>query len=264
MTFISTPITGAASATLIEPFANAKKQELNPIAPGLESTPIREDAMPAADPRTYLASIVEALKTHWPDNKTVNVACHGHSVPAGYFATPMVDTFNAYPHLLHRGLKQRFPFSVVNVIVTAIGGEHSEAGAGRFDDDVLTHDPNVVTIDYGLNDRRLGMERAGVAWVRMIEKAISMDTKVILLTPTPDTTLRKDGPEEDGLELRAHATQIRELAEEYGVGLVDSLAAFDAYQGNGDLSDLLSWGNHPNRAGHELVTKELLRWFPID
>ena len=33
----------------------------------------------------------------------------GHSVPAGYFAIPFVDTFNAYPHLLHLGLKQRFP-----------------------------------------------------------------------------------------------------------------------------------------------------------
>ncbi|MFN2284460.1 MAG: SGNH/GDSL hydrolase family protein, partial [Anaerolineae bacterium] len=77
--------------------------------------------MPIADTATYLADIVAILKAHWPDNRTVNIVCHGHSVPAGYFATPMVDALNAYPHLLYRGLKQRFPFAVINVIVTARG-----------------------------------------------------------------------------------------------------------------------------------------------
>ena len=82
--------------------------------------------MPPANKQTYLASICEILRQHWPDNRTVNIVCHGHSVPAGYFATPRVDTFHAYPHLLHRGLKERYPFAVINVIVTAIGGENSE------------------------------------------------------------------------------------------------------------------------------------------
>ncbi|WP_342481353.1 hypothetical protein NST07_08230 [Paenibacillus sp. FSL L8-0340] len=40
------------------------------------------------------------LKRQWPENRTLNIVCHGHSVPSGYFATPIVDTFHAYPHLL--------------------------------------------------------------------------------------------------------------------------------------------------------------------
>ena len=75
-----------------------------------------------ARPADYLADVVAVLKAQWPGNRTVNIVCHGHSVPSGYFATPVVDTFNAYPHLLHQGLKHRFPFAVVNVIVAAIGG----------------------------------------------------------------------------------------------------------------------------------------------
>src|SRR5260221_10541319 len=82
--------------------------------------------------RPYLADIVTELHRQWPNNRAIQVVCHGHSVPAGYFATPVVDTFNAYPHLLHRGLKERFPFAVVNVIVTAIGGETATPGAGPF------------------------------------------------------------------------------------------------------------------------------------
>jgi len=218
--------------------------------------------MSCADPRIYLADLISILKQHWPENRAVHVVCHGHSVPAGYFATPWVDTFNSYPHLLHVHLKQRFPFSVVNVIVTAVGGENSERGAVRFEREALCHRPDVVTLDYSLNDRGLGLERARFAWVKMIEMALECQVKVLLLTPTPDHTQQPDADPVERALLRAHADQVRSLADAYGVGLVDSLAAFSQYPG--DLSDLLSWPNHPNRAGHDLVARELLRWFPAD
>jgi len=214
--------------------------------------------------RPYLADIVTELHRQWPDNRAIQVVCHGHSVPAGYFATPVVDTFNAYPHLLHRGLKERFPFAVVNVIVTAIGGESSTSGAERFAREVLCHLPDVVTLDYGLNDRRLGLAAAQAAWRIMIEQALALPSKVLLLTPTPDASAIGAGPAEDWAALQQHAEQIRALASEYRVGLVDSLQAFTRYQqAGGDLTDLLSWSNHPNRAGHALVATELLRFFPV-
>ncbi len=219
--------------------------------------------MAIANPLTYLAATVQELQRHWPDNRTVNVVCHGHSVPAGYFATPMVDTFNAYPHLLHRGLKARFPFAVVNVIVTAIGGENSHAGAERFAAEVLGHRPDVLTIDYGLNDRYIGLEAAEAAWRSMIERALAREAKVILLTPTLDISGLASEQSELWTRLNQHTERIRQWATEYEVGLVDSFALFAAYVAEqGALSDLLSWSNHPNRAGHELVARELLRWFP--
>lgn len=85
-----------------------------------------------AIPQTYLADICVELSKSWPTNRTVNIVCHGHSVPAGYFRTPTVQTFDAYPYLLHRGLAERFPHAVINVIVTGIGGENSGQGAKRF------------------------------------------------------------------------------------------------------------------------------------
>ena len=211
----------------------------------------------------YLADLVDVMKQHWPENRTINIVCHGHSVPAGYFATPMVDSMNAYPQLLFTGLKHRYPFAVINTIVTAIGGEGSESGAERFQRDVMIHRPDVITIDYGLNDRGLGLELAKKSWKSMIEAAIAADSRVILLTPTADQTQAPRYPDEDQPLLANHAAQIRELASEYAVGLADSLAAFAEYSRYRDLSDLLSWRNHPNRLGHELVARELLRWFPV-
>jgi len=219
--------------------------------------------MAVADLNRYLQDVTDIMRAHWPQNRAVNIVCHGHSVPAGYFATPVVDTFNAYPHLLHVALKHRFPFAVATVSVTAIGGENSASGAARFGTEVLCHRPDLVTIDYGLNDRGLGLPTARSAWAAMIEQALEQGVKVILLTLTSDKTQFAGATETERAPLQEHAAQIRELAAHYEVGLVDSLAAFERYQEEtGHLTDLLSWSNHPNRSGHEIVARELLRWFP--
>jgi len=213
----------------------------------------------AATPERYLHEVVSELSRQWPQNRTVTIVCHGHSVPAGYFRTPVVDTFNAYPHLLHRGLKEQFPYAVVNVTVTAIGGENSEAGAKRFERDVLALRPDVVTIDYVLNDRGIGLAGAETAWKAMIAQAKAAGIKVILLTPTPDTNAKLDDPDDP---LNQHAEQVRRLARENAVALVDSLAVFQARIRAGEpLESFMSQRNHPNRKGHEIVAAELLRWF---
>ena len=215
-----------------------------------------------AAPQTYLAGISAELKARWPANHTVNLVCHGHSVPAGYARTPEVRTFDAYPYLMHLGLNERFPQSVINVIVTAIGGENSEQGAARFEKDVLSLRPEVVTIDYGLNDRFIGLARAEKGWRSMIEAALAAHVKVVLLTPTGDLEAKLDDPNDP---LNQHAAQIRRLAAEYHIGLVDSLAAFKNYiQEGGNPADLMAQVNHPNHKGHELVAAELLKWFPLN
>lgn len=213
-----------------------------------------------ANKASYLAGVSGALKKRWPRNRIINIVCHGHSVPAGFFKTPVVDTFNAYPHLLHKELKKRFPYAVINVIVTGIGGENAARGAKRFEKDVLSHKPDIVTIDYALNDRGLGLAKAKASWSAMIESAKAKGVKVILLTPTGAMGSKMDNPDD---ALNKHAQQIRDLAGEHNVALVDSLAAFKAYTvGGGKLKDLLSQINHPNRKGHDLVVKELMKWFP--
>jgi len=214
----------------------------------------------AAEPGTYLAGLQAELEKTWPANRAVHIVCHGHSVPAGYFRTPVVDSFNAYPHLLHRALKDRYPRAVINVIVTAVGGESSDQGAARFEREVLAHRPDLLLIDYGLNDRRIGLGAARKAWVHMIEQAQARGVRVLLLTPTADLGARMDDPTDPLLQ---HAAQIRELAATYDVALADSLAATQACVRGGDaLATLMAQSNHPNRKGHELVLRELMRWFP--
>jgi acyl-CoA thioesterase I len=207
----------------------------------------------------YLAPVTALMQVKWPKNHTVNIVCHGHSVPAGYAQTPRVDSVHAYPNLLRVALAQEYTNAVVNVIVTAIGGENSRKGAARFDADVLPLKPDVVLIDYALNDRRIGLESARTNWIAMITKAQAAGAKVILLTPTPDQSARLDDPHDP---LNEQAEQIRKLAAEYHVGLADSLAAFKAEIARGTpLTLLMAQVNHPNARGHQLVAGELNKWF---
>lgn len=209
----------------------------------------------------YCDSVLLELRKQWPDNRTVNFVFHGHSVPSGYAQTPNV-TLLSYPHQFHRLLKDRFPYAVVNVITTSIGGEQSEQGALRMRREVLCHRPDVLFIDYALNDRYIGIECAEKAWRGMIEEALAVGCRVVLLTPTPDTAedlLNPDAP------LEQHAAQIRRLANEYRVGLVDSYKAFQQLARNGaDINGYMSQNNHPNERGHAVVAGELIKYLGVE
>ena len=211
-----------------------------------------------ADILTYLDSIKSDLQVHWPENRRIKVVFHGHSVPAGYFRTPIVNSLESYPFLTLKKLHEVYPYAMISPIVTAIGGERSDQGAERFEEDVLTHKPDIIFIDYSLNDRRIGLEIAKESWESMIMKALDRDIKVILLTPTPD--LSENILDEEAL-LAKHSEQVRALAEKYKVGLVDSYSLFKKLAERQSIEQYMSQGNHVNGLGHDIVANEIVRWF---
>jgi lysophospholipase L1-like esterase len=211
-----------------------------------------------ADPATYLTDLKVEMQKEWPKNRTINLVFHGHSVPAGYFKTPHVNTISAYPNLVLRKLKEIYPLAVVNVIVTAIGGENSVKGAERFEREVLIHKPDLLFIDYSLNDRGPGLEKAYVAWDQMIKKAKGLGIKIILLTPSPDQSVNYGDPAN---LLKKHTDQVHRLAAENQVGLADSYKAFEfLYPEKEQIQKYMSQVNHPNEMGHEMIANEIMKW----
>lgn len=207
----------------------------------------------------YLGDIRQEMQKKWPHNKTINLVFHGHSVPSGYFNTPYVRTMLAYPQQVLEAVKEIYPYAVVNSITTAIGGENAEQGAKRFEQDVLCHNPDVLFIDYALNDRGIGLKRSRQAWGEMIKEAQRQGIKVILMTPTPDLT---ENMLDDNSPLEQYSKQIRDLSVKYGTGLVDSYAAFKQKKKDGrDLNAFMSQSNHPNEKGHEVVKELILDYF---
>jgi lysophospholipase L1-like esterase len=207
----------------------------------------------------YLEKIKAEMMLEWPKNRTINLVFHGHSVPAGYFKTPLVNTMASYPYLVLEQIKSKYPYTVVNIINTSIGGENSESGEKRFASEVLIHKPDVVFIDYALNDRRIGLERAKNAWEKMIRAALDKNIKVILLTPSPDQTV---DVKDDHTILDDHAAQIIQLSKHFKVGLIDTYSLFKNKTKEGfDLVNFMSQVNHPNEKGHHLIADAIMKYF---
>lgn len=215
------------------------------------------NAQSIADSATYLSGIKKELVTQWPKNRTINLVFHGHSVPAGFWHDHEVHTLESYPYLTLGKLKAQYPYAVINVIVTAIGGENSLKGQKRFETEVLNHKPDVLFIDYALNDRFSDINAVKEAWEKMIQTALAQNIKVILLTPSPDQRLDILAIENP---LEAHVQQIKQLAEKYHIGLADPYEHFKKVAAKGELKDYMSHVNHPNQKGHELIVNELLKW----
>ena len=212
-----------------------------------------------ASKANYLEKIKAEMLVEWPKNRTINLVFHGHSVPAGYFKTPTVNTLASYPYLVLKDIKSVYPMTVVNVINTSIGGENSESGLKRFEADVLTHKPDVLFIDYALNDRGMGLERAKAAWEKMIRLALEKNIKVILLTPSPD---QRVDIKDDLSILDQHANQIKELARSFQIGLIDTYALYkNKVKSGSNLVDYMSQVNHPNEKGHQMITDEIMSYF---
>lgn len=199
----------------------------------------------------YLDSLKVDLQVRWPNNRTVNLVFHGHSVPTGYTTKGVLDRMSSYPLQSLKQVNDYYPYSVVNSITTSIGGEQAERGATRMQD-VFTHKPDVIFIDYALNDRGIGLERARVAWESMIKEVLEHNIKLILLTPTPDL---KENISSNDSDLAKHSQQIRDLAAKYKVGLVDSYDLFKKLSEKTDLNGFMSQNNHINQKGHQLVAQ---------
>lgn len=211
-----------------------------------------------ADSTQYLSGVKRELNAVWPKNRRINLVFHGHSVPSGYWDNHEVHTLQSYPNLLLKALKEKYPYAVINVIVTAIGGEGSVNGAARFEKDVLPHKPDVLFIDYALNDRFAPLEKTGAALEKMILLAKSKNIPVILLTPSPDQRIDISDPANP---LDPYVVQIRELAKKHQTGLADPYIKFQKIIKDGKLKAHMASVNHPNEAGHMIIVNAIKPYF---
>ena len=213
------------------------------------------------DKRTYLYALTEELSKSWPNNKLINIVVHGHSQTGGFTTGHVIDPFSAYPHQFHKLLKHRFPFAATNVIVTGVGGECSITGAERFERDVLCHKPDLIVVDYALNDRLADKCEVRRAWGSMAATAKRVGIPMLLLTSTLDipSAYEKDKME----QIREMEAIIIEVGGENDAGVVHVTKAWERYlEYIGNIEDLLTGVNHSSELGHGITAKELASWIP--
>lgn len=234
------------------------------------------------------ADLVDQGTSPRPDPERVVVA-FGDSTTA-----TRRELANVYADLLRQQLAQEgIDAQVFN---EGVGGNNTEDAIKRFQSDVLDHDPDIVIMQFGINDStvdvwkrpsatepRVPVDKYGKNLETMVQQLKKAGAKVILMTPNPLTWSEKvvqlygPGP---GNVRNPEATSpydvddpmgfnklrdpylkvVRDLAAEQDVVLVDIHKKFLDYaaQEGKELDELLLDGMHPNEAGHRLVAQALV------
>jgi len=173
----------------------------------------------------------------------------------------------------------------VEVVNAGIGGNTTRMALARFQSDVLDRQPDLVVIQFGINDSAIDVWRDPPAtgprvpqeeYVQNLEKMVealqARQCRVILMTPNPirwterlrivygKPPYKPEDPDGFNLLLRNYAQEVRRIAAERKAPLVDVYAAHEAYGAvkGQNADDLLLDGMHPNDKGQRLVADLLM------
>jgi lysophospholipase L1-like esterase len=182
---------------------------------------------------------------------SVTIVAFGDSITAGYAVR------RGFPHFLIEMLAQRYPDARIELFNRGISGDTTVDGLARLGWDVLSHNPALVTVNFGINDAAMGLdlEEFKGNLVEMTERILAAGSEVLLLSSQPLET-----PYYDRLVLDYYrATE--EVAGEMGVGFVDVYGAWmeRVNQGTPSSSLILPGLDHPSEEGYRIIAEELMR-----
>ena len=184
----------------------------------------------------------------------VTIVAYGDSITAGFAVR------RGFPSFWKEMLDEKYPEAGLEMINSGISGDTTLDGLSRLDWAVLSYEPDLVTINFGINDcvLGLGLEEFEMNLVEMVRRIrAGPGSEVLLLT----SQLLKTPPY-DRLVLDYYQA-IERVAREMDVGFVDVHGAWMRRVEQGTpLSSLILPGlDHPNEAGYRIIAEELMRLF---
>jgi lysophospholipase L1-like esterase len=187
--------------------------------------------------------------------KPVTIVCFGDSITGVYYHT---GGRRAYPEMLEIALQKAYPKAQVKVVNAGVSGNTTRQALERIDVDVLQHEPQLVTIMFGMNDMvRIPLDEFKKNMIEIRERCRKAGAEVLLCSQNNviETTGRRN-------QKLAEITQlIRDLAKDLQLGVVDCHAAFESAKAKNadDWRMLLSDEIHPNMDGHKLIAETITK-----
>ena len=186
------------------------------------------------------------------------IVAYGDSISAGGDASNEAARFQ---NCFGAHLTQRFPKTEITVDTTATGGDNTVQGLARLEEKVLTRNPDLVLVGFGMNDHN----RPGGGGVEPAQFRVNLETMVntirhrtgadvILLSAFPPNPQWAFGTHR--MEQYAAATEA--AAESTGVAYADVYSVWMKVLERKDPPSLLANNiNHPNDFGHWLYCEAL-------
>lgn len=235
-------------------------------------------------------SIVEKIKQKQADiysHAPITLAFLGDSVTQGCFELYPVEPGSintvydgecAYHNRVKQILTMLYPTVPFTVINAGISGDSAPRGNDRVERDVLSYNPDLTVVCFGLNDCGKGREKADEyidALRGIFTKVKNSNSALIFMTPNTIGLKVNDRiwqpkiravaenicTEENRLSLEIHITKAKELCREMNVPVCDCYSIWKQMAESGvDTTSLLSNDiNHPTREMHYLFAYELVK-----
>jgi lysophospholipase L1-like esterase len=209
------------------------------------------------------------------------------------FAEPVIVAFGdsttavrpplvVYSELLPPRLARELGIAV-KVINAGVPGNTTEHARKRFAADVMDQHPSLVIIQFGINDSAVDVWKTPpVTKTRVTKEAYRKNLEyfaseirgkggqVMFMTPNPKQWTAKmrelygkppynvEDPDGFNVNLRTFTGEMRLVAKELDIPLLDVMAAYDERWRSNPTEPLLSDGIHPDQAGQQLVTDLLV------
>jgi len=197
---------------------------------------------------------VERTKRKLEGGCNVTIVAFGDSITAGYAVR------RGFPSFWKQMLAERYPEANINMVNSGVSGDTSGDGLGRLSWSVLSYEPDLVTINFGINDcvLGLGLDEFEMNFVEMVRRIrAGPNSEILLLSSQPLET-----PPYDRMVLDYYQA-VQRVAAEMETGFVDVYGAWMARVGQGaPLDSLILPGlDHPSEAGYRIIAEELMGLF---
>lgn len=220
-----------------------------------------------------------------PDNRSPVIAFLGDSVTQGCFEVyrehgrirTVFDSGEAYSEKVKKILGMLYPEAPVSVVNFGINGGSATEGAARFKRDVLSCNPDLLVVCFGLNDsngEREGISAYRAALTEIFSRAKQAGIETIFMTPNMFNTYANQFLVDESFQsiaemfavrqnegvFDAYMESAREVCKEQGIKICDCYAIWkQMYTCGVDTTALLANGmNHPIRPMHYLFAWELV------
>ncbi len=215
---------------------------------------LTEEDMQVASPwksidNTALAAVMKKAEA----GEDITIACIGGSITQGVISSGPKDMEltekKCYADIFFDWWKETFPEVEVTVVNAGIGGTDSYLGVHRVEEDVLVHEPDVVLVEYSVNDG--GTNTYQNSYDNLVRRILKSESKpaVILLFMAQTSLVSAQNVHalvgfNYGLPMVSHYNLIKDFFEK-GTYTVEEMS--------GDVS-------HPSAFGHAVVGEMLWKY----
>lgn len=246
------------------PESSADNESSESSAPAEESSVQEEVSIPEDTPYTLGGELTPAMIARSRYNegnkarlvKAINKLKANEEVTVAFIGGSITNGTSAgddlcYAKLTFDKIQAEFPDAKVNYVNAGIGATDSVYGLARADDDVLSKNPDIVFVDFSVNDTAEFADIYKETYAALLKKLWNSESApaVVTLVMTEDNgTSMQD----------VHG----EIAKEFDLPMVSYHDAVMSVIDNGSIAwtDISDDNIHPNVAGHALLSDIVMNY----